>query len=54
MTRARCGLLVHIRMALTFATPRRFSRRTRRLAKLVFRLGPRFRDKSGYTLHEAI
>src|SRR5260370_42149842 len=30
MTQGRCGSLLHIRMTLSFTTPRRFNRRTRR------------------------
>jgi hypothetical protein len=30
VTQGRCGSLLHIRMTLSFATPRRFNRRTRR------------------------
>src|SRR5260370_4237441 len=29
MTQGRCGSLLHIRMTLSFTTPRRFNRRTR-------------------------
>src|ERR1700691_4970322 len=32
MTQGRCGSLFHIRMTLSFTTPRRFTRRTRRTA----------------------
>src|ERR1700758_1758247 len=32
MTRGRCGSLLHIRMTLSFTTPRRFNRRTRRIS----------------------
>src|ERR1700685_895824 len=30
MTQGRCGSLLHIRMTLSFTTPRRFNRRTRK------------------------
>src|SRR6202167_3213434 len=39
MTQGRCGSLLHIRMTLSFTTPRRFSRRTRRNAMLTLAIG---------------
>src|SRR5260370_12732821 len=48
MTQGRCGSLFHIRMTLSFTTPRRFNRRTRRTTMNCRLLG-----KSGLRVSEA-
>src|SRR5260370_12513907 len=48
MTQGRCGSLFHIRMTLSFTTPRRFNRRTRRTTMNFRLLG-----KSGLRVSEA-
>src|SRR6266849_7557482 len=39
MTQGRCGSLLHIRMTLSFTTPRRFNRRTRTIPMPYINVG---------------
>src|ERR1700733_13337023 len=53
MTQGRCGSLFHIRMTLSFTTPRRFNRRTRRTPMPRVKRGTKRRAKRKKILDRA-